>query len=207
MINRYLDSFSKEEKNLNLKAKIFGSPSNPLNQKKADIVTAKDFESFGGYTYWLKSVNAFLLLAAYAAVGFFFLFVILTVIFSKKGNTANEGADFYSEVLSPNNGPVVNKPLSDYDQLMDQRNIFSSTQSGTYQKLSESKDILQEIGKSINIVGILLDHDSKVVIEDKNTHETFFLSVGETLNGVKIQSITENAVIVDYKGKQINLTP
>jgi len=209
MINRYLDNFSKEEKsfNLNLKTKIFGSLSSPLNKEKADIIPAKEFEAFEGYTYWLRGVNSFLTFAAHAALGFFFLFVVSSLIFAKKGDSDNEGVDFHSEALSQADDPSLKKPLSDYYQLMDQRNIFSSFERGPYQKLSESKDILQEIGKSVNIVGILLDHDSKVVIEDKNTHETFFLSVGETLNGVKVQSIEENAVIVDYKGRQVNLTP
>ena len=55
------------------------------------------------------------------------------------------------------------------------------------------------------IVGILIDQKPQVVLEDKKTRETFFLSIGEHLKGVVVEEIFPGKVIFSDRNNKIEL--
>jgi len=61
------------------------------------------------------------------------------------------------------------------------------------------------VPKHLKILGIIRGDKDQVVIEDKETNTTFFLYTGDTIGDFKIFYIKDDAVILDRKGKKVQL--
>jgi type II secretory pathway component PulC len=59
--------------------------------------------------------------------------------------------------------------------------------------------------QSLLLTGIVLDKDPKAVIEDPKSGQTYFLSVGDEINGAKVQKIEPDRVLFEYGGETIEL--
>jgi len=99
------------------------------------------------------------------------------------------------------------KPFRFYEQRLQQRDLFEIPGM----KLKLKSNILDNIGadlsKRIKIVGIVIDKDSKVIIEDVKTGKTFFLSEGERIGSAIIEKIQDDRVIFNYNNKKVELSP
>lgn len=99
------------------------------------------------------------------------------------------------------------QPFSNYRDLINRRNAFlapweqpKDDQSG--EVISQAVDL----SKELTLVGIVLDEEPKAIIESLKDKETYFLQVGETVNGATLMSIEEQKVILDFNGTKVELS-
>ena len=68
-----------------------------------------------------------------------------------------------------------------------------------------SRISVEEIRANLNVLGIVTGENNQAIIEDKSLNKTFFLYKGDSLGELKVYDIKDNVVILDYKGKKIEL--
>ena len=112
-------------------------------------------------------------------------------------------------------GPVIgNKkadPKIDYQKqdearlsVIANKRLFKSpeeSRSKNIQPMEDRKDFLQDI----NLVGIMDDNGQKAIVEDKKTSKTYYLSVGDSISGMKVSEIKENEVVLEKDGASYSL--
>jgi hypothetical protein len=84
------------------------------------------------------------------------------------------------------------------------KRLFKSpeeSKSKNIQPMEDRKDFLQDI----NLVGIMDDQGRKAIVEDKKTSKTYYLSVGDSISGMKVSEIKENEVVLEKDGTSYNL--
>lgn len=99
-----------------------------------------------------------------------------------------------------------NKPFSFYQQKIERRDIFHSP----WDKPQEAADappaaVNAELPKQLKLIGVVLDDDPKAIIEDAQTRETVFLSIGESISGAVIEEIKEGKVILRLNEEKVEL--
>jgi hypothetical protein len=58
---------------------------------------------------------------------------------------------------------------------------------------------------NFKLVGVLIDKPSQVMIEDATTHNTYFISEGQTENGIGVVHADRDTVELNYGGKAISI--
>ena len=96
------------------------------------------------------------------------------------------------------------KPYSDYASQLNRRDLFQSSVSSQPQ-IGSSKDISTDITKELSLLGIVRGDKPQAIIEDQRTKKTYFLNIGDSINGLVIESIGEGKVTLDYHGQKFDL--
>ena len=118
------------------------------------------------------------------------------------------------EVENPTAGDFVPsntsslKEASYYQQKVASRNIFKGEKAAQEVKQTKETPTPEEnpIIKSISLVGISWSNSPDAFIEDKKNQKTYFTKRGQTLgNGVKVEAIFKDKVILSYQGKEFEL--
>lgn len=99
------------------------------------------------------------------------------------------------------------KPFHFYEQRFQKRDIFELPGMKVKSKSNILDNIGADLSKRIKIVGIVIDQDSKVIIEDIKTGKTFFMSEGESVGSAVIEKIQDDKVIFKYNNKEVELSP
>ena len=97
-------------------------------------------------------------------------------------------------------------PLSVYLAGIAQKNLFEPKVLpvlGENAVLSAGPPALQD---KIKLIGILLDKDSKAIVEDLQGHQTHFLSRGDSIGAVLLEEIREDKVIFRYQNEQFEMS-
>ena len=97
------------------------------------------------------------------------------------------------------------RPFLHYLEVVRRRNIFSPIVLKEAEKPEVKKKRLQEMAKDLSLVGISWDKEPVAMIEDKKAKKTYFLKKGDEINEFKIEDISENKVILSFKGEKIEL--
>lgn len=150
-------------------------------------------------------------------IGLFFMsfcfFCIILFVFHQK--TLNY------KVMEVESGAVKNvsslssreKSFEDYSYI-GEKEIFGFPYSKSLKKKSEQlapeanikpDPVFVSFNRDYKLVGVILAHQSKAVIEDVKNKETVFLSVGDLLNGATLKEIKKGAALFSYKGKDLKL--
>lgn len=59
----------------------------------------------------------------------------------------------------------------------------------------------------LTLIGIVAGEPAQAIIEDSQTHKTFFVSVGQSLiEGLVVEEVRENRVVLDLRGEKIELS-
>ena len=98
---------------------------------------------------------------------------------------------------------VTLQPFLYYLTLAQRRNIFSPVE--LMKDLDESKErkkLLQDLLSDLTMVGVSLGEEPQAMIESKKANQTYFLKKGDTINGLKIEEILTNKVILSYEGEK-----
>lgn len=61
------------------------------------------------------------------------------------------------------------------------------------------------ISERLSLVGIAWSDDPDAMIEDNNTKKIYFLKRGDSVEGIVIQTILRDRVIISYEGEEIEL--
>ena len=99
---------------------------------------------------------------------------------------------------------VKEKPLNVYLQEIERHDIFQTPWAVEPQGINQVVNS-SNLDKELKLVGIVLDDDSKAVVEDLKTKQTLFLSEGEQINGIFVEKISEDKVIFLHNGERIEL--
>lgn len=88
------------------------------------------------------------------------------------------------------------KPYGFYEQRIAQRNIFLNPwEEATEGELTGEIEDVSAIQRNYTILGVVVDNDPKVILENKITKETVFLSVGEKIGQAILSEVYENKII------------
>lgn len=89
-----------------------------------------------------------------------------------------------------------------------ERNIFVSQSNALNAKTAEvSGPDMTEFKATYKIVGIAVDAQPEVIVENTKLQETIFASVGENIGGAQIIQILEDRVICRMEGAELELLP
>ena len=100
------------------------------------------------------------------------------------------------------------KSFGAYEEGIKARNLFEPLRSGN---LKADPRVMQKalpaLHKRIKLIGILIDSDSKAIVEDLKEKQTHFLSKGESLGSAVLEDIQEDKVLFKYANEIIEMTP
>ena len=106
----------------------------------------------------------------------------------------------------------VPKSFDLYSETLSKRDIFASPfqRAMTDSPASTAPDApvqTFDLAQNFKIVGIVLDKDPKVIIEDVRNQRTLFLSAGDKLEGGTLEEIHEGKAIFNFNEQRIELVP
>jgi len=97
------------------------------------------------------------------------------------------------------------KPFEIYEKGIKARGLFDPLQSGLKPDPRVLQKALPALHKRIRLIGILMDSDSKAIVEDLKEKQTHFLSKGESIGAVILEDIQEDKVIFQYHNERIEM--
>jgi hypothetical protein len=99
------------------------------------------------------------------------------------------------------------KPVAEYQQGIAARNPFGLTgRAGSSLASDQSQESpLQRLTASLAVVGINRGRIPEALIEDTEAKRTYFVKVGDRLNGLTVKAIDRRGVTVTYEGEELLL--
>lgn len=98
------------------------------------------------------------------------------------------------------------KPLADYLSVVQQVNPFGGAAALVAAPVQQTtKQRMQELAGGLAVVGIDRSANPEAIIEDTNEKRTYFVKVGDELNGMTIRDISAKGVTVTYEGEELLL--
>ncbi len=98
------------------------------------------------------------------------------------------------------------RPFSYYQKKFEERDIFLSPWDKPQDSSAAPAAVEQDLREKFTLVGIILDQDPKAVVEDNASHETYFLSKGDSVADASVEAIEESRVIFLFNGERVELT-
>ena len=155
----------------------------------------------------LKVFNKYLVIIAALIAGYLILDTIL-VSPSRKAASLIARASVSKPVVPPaeKTMPIETKGYSYYSNRMSGRNIFG----GGYYIQTESQTTGAELsaelsGSDLGLVGIVPGDNPQAIVEDKKNQKTYYLAKGQSINGIIVEDINEDKVVLEYRGKRMTL--
>ena len=99
------------------------------------------------------------------------------------------------------------QPYTSYAAKITKRDIFSSSIDTT--DLENKTVVTGVLPSHLKVVGIIIgkndtgDKPAEIILEDTNAHETIFIKQGKEQNGISIQKVDANQVILNYQGQAV----
>jgi len=101
------------------------------------------------------------------------------------------------------------RSFDEFEKIFSVRNVFQPLnkdpvdQNGLFLQGEPGGDF----EKNYRIVGILVNHDSKVVFQDTVQKEAVFVSVGGMIGGAVVEQIKSGSVVININGRTMEITP
>lgn len=96
------------------------------------------------------------------------------------------------------------KPLAEYLAAVQQANPFGGAAAIIAPPVEQStKHRLEELAQGLVVVGIDRSANPEAIIEDTTQKRTYFVKVGDELNGMAVKEISTKGVIVSYEGEEL----
>jgi len=111
------------------------------------------------------------------------------------------------EIPAANIATMQIKSFEVYEKGIKARNLFATLQSDLKPDTRILQKALPALHKRIKLIGILIDSDSKAIVEDLKEKQTQFLSKGESLGSAVLEDIREDKVLFKYANEIIEMTP
>lgn len=96
------------------------------------------------------------------------------------------------------------KSFDYYESMLSENNIFLAPwerETGVAIEGSRQTDL----GKNLNLVGIILDEQPTAIIEDLKSKQTLFMNIGDKVNGAELNAVLEDRAVFLYNGQTIEL--
>jgi len=151
----------------------------------------------------LKAFNKYAVIIAALIAGYLILDIILV-------SPSRKAASLFAKVSIPEPAitpeakamPVETKSYSYYSNKISGRNIFSgSSYAQTLSQMSET----EPSGGNLALVGIIPGNNPQAIIEDKKNQKTYYLVKGQSISEITLEDISEDKVVLEYKGKSMTL--
>ena len=99
------------------------------------------------------------------------------------------------------------KPLSVYISSAGTRNPFTppTGSAPVIPPPRPASNRLQELSDGLVVVGIDRSDNPRVLVEDTKGNRTYFVRVGEQVNGMTVSRISDSGITLSYEGKEIEL--
>lgn len=98
------------------------------------------------------------------------------------------------------------KPLADYLAAVQQANPFGGAPAIVAAPVEQSaKHRLGELTQGLVVVGIDRGANPEAIVEDTTQKRTYFVKVGDELNGMVVREISARGVVVTYEGEELLL--
>jgi type II secretory pathway component PulC len=130
----------------------------------------------------------------------FFLYISYSLFIQKPENTAMAAESLPVPAIQE---LVSAASYESYDQIFQNRDLFAPIPERI--KTQEIGQLAVAFTQDLKVVGTILGHPSEVIIENQQSKETFFLKLGDHLKEATIQKIVEGKVLLQYRGKVIEM--
>ena len=136
------------------------------------------------------------------------LYVVASVVFSQShpprmASGAGLPSAGKGTVTPPPSPDTLVKPMAEYLSAVLQRNPFTGTSgSNSAAPVQRPRERLKELVGSLVVVGIDRGATPEALIEDNSGGRTYFVKVGDVVNGAFVKEITSRGVIVEYEGEE-----
>jgi hypothetical protein len=100
--------------------------------------------------------------------------------------------------------PIETKSYSYYSNRISARNIFGPG-SNIESQGSGMESSAELSGGDLGLVGIVPGNDPQAIIEEKKNQKTYYLLKGQSINGITVENINEDKVVLEYRGKKMTL--
>lgn len=152
-----------------------------------------------------------LLLVAGLGMGVYVAYLFILVKPQHPQLTGIKGELTKGEEISVHIAPPAVKAFAEYEEVLRKRDIFnlpgSKPADGAAAPAAGPAAVpTVDLQSSYRLVGILLDHDPRAVVEDLKSQETLFLSRGQQLGEITVEDIQQGKVILTYNGQRYELT-
>ena len=93
--------------------------------------------------------------------------------------------------------------------------LFNSTETGTESSAVDERRAVRaepsasatQLATRLTLMGIVAGDPPQAIIEDTQTHKTYFLTAGQAIaEGAVVEQVSENRVILNFAGEKIELT-
>ncbi len=160
---------------------------------------------------WKKDLNALGIINVFLVVSFLGLLTYMIVRFLAPRDSGGDHVIVKDEADRKNTDVAVEpmadlKDFSSYGPVLDRRDIFNvhfeKQPVGTNAAIPDNT---YDPRRTLRLVGIILDEQEQVIVEDTELKQTFFLHIGEKVNDITVKGIQENKVIFNYQGQDFEL--
>lgn len=108
-----------------------------------------------------------------------------------------------STASPPASPETLAKPLAEYLSAVLQRNPFTGASGSTAAvPVRRAREQLRDIAEGMVVVGIDRGEKPEALIEDKRQQRTYFVKVGDSLNGARVKEIGSKGVVIEYEGEE-----
>lgn len=91
------------------------------------------------------------------------------------------------------------EPVSVYFNVAAKRDVFNPVLPKAAVPVASVKAVpLSELTKDLRLVGIYWGEAPEAMLEDTSEKKTYFLKIGQTIKGIKVNSILEDRIILEY---------
>lgn len=102
--------------------------------------------------------------------------------------------------------PIETKGYSYYSNKVSGKNIFGAGSSTQMESQSSGIESSAELsGGNLGLVGIIPGDSPQAIVEDKKSQKTYYLAKGQSINGITVEEISENKVVLEYRDKKMTL--
>lgn len=156
----------------------------------------------------LKVFNKYTVIIAALIAGYLILDIIL-VSPSRKAAALIAGASAsgpLAVVPAEKTMPIETKGYSYYSNRMSGRNMFVGGSSIQTESQGSGMEPSAELsGGNLGLVGIIPGGNPQAIVEDKKNQKTYYLVKGQSINGITLEDINEDKVVLEYRGKKMTL--
>ena len=155
----------------------------------------------------LKVFNKYTVIIAALIAGYLILDIIL-VSPSRKAATLIAKAAVSGPLAGPAEKiiPIETKSYSYYSNRISARNIFGGGSYLQTDSQTTGMDPSAELsGGNLGLVGIIPGGNPQAIVEDKKNQKTYYLLKGQSINGITVEDIDKDKVMLEYRDKKMTL--
>ena len=116
--------------------------------------------------------------------------------------------DIHREEVQADSSVLAYKaqPLNIYLDGIAKRNLFERVDYQDGPEKTMLPAVIPALENKIKLIGILVDKDSKAIVEDLQDNQTHFLSRGDTVCSVLLEEIRDDRVIFRYNNERFEMS-